>query len=365
MRSNILIVDDSTTIIHLVSGILEEYHLKFALNGKSALDILEASHDFDLILMDIEMPGMNGYELIKAIKAKKDLKDIPVIFLTVKDNVEEEAKGFALGAVDYIKKPISSAILKARVDNHIKLRMAKLYMSQQNKILENKVRTRTREIMLTRDATIQAMMALLEVRDLESGAHIKRTKIYVEAICNHLAVNGPYQDLLTPERVENMHKAAPLHDVGKVGVPDRILLKPGKLTEEEYDLMKCHTEYAVQAFSNVDELLGDNNFLHVAKQIAGNHHERWDGTGYPNRLQGHDIPLEGRIMALVDVYDALVNERCYKKAFCHETAKEIILEERGAHFDPVVVDAFLALEETFIRIQKKYKSDDDVNYALV
>lgn len=354
MRSSILIVDDSPTIIHIVSSVLEEYHMHFALNGKEALKILQQNKDIDLILLDIEMPEMDGYEVIKHLKANPETEDIPVIYLTVKSDVEEEAKGLELGAVDYIKKPINSAVLRARVATHIELRLAQIFMDRQNEILENKVRHRTREILITRDITINSMMTLLEVRDIESGQHIKRTQLYMKALCDYLAIHGPYKAYMTKEKIENIYRTAPLHDIGKIGIPDQILLKPGKLTADEYDEMKHHAEYAVKAFSSVDERLGDTNYLNIAREIAGTHHEKWDGTGYPNGLQGQDIPLVGRMMAIADVYDALVSKRVYKDAFSHEKAKAIIEEGRGSHFDPVLVDAFLALEKQFEEIMTTY-----------
>lgn len=354
MRSSILIVDDSPTIIHIVSSVLEDYHMHFALNGKEALNILEDNNDIDLILLDIEMPEMDGYQVIKHLKANPDTEDIPVIYLTVKSDVEEEAKGLELGAVDYIKKPINSAVLKARVETHIQLRLAQIFMDRQNEILENKVRHRTREILITRDITINSMMTLLEVRDIESGQHIKRTQLYMKALCEYLAKQGPYKAYMTKEKIENIYRTAPLHDIGKIGIPDRILLKPGKLTEEEFDEMKQHANYAVKAFSSVDERLGDTNYLNIAREIAGSHHEKWDGSGYPDGLAGQEIPLVGRMMAIADVYDALVSKRVYKEAFSHEKAKKIIIEGSGSHFDPALVDAFVAIEKKFEEIKTTY-----------
>ncbi len=354
MRSSILIVDDSPMIIHLVSSILEDYHLRFAMNGGEALEVLRKNRDIDLILLDVEMPVMTGYEFIKIIKQDEALSSIPVIFLTVKNESEEEALGLELGAVDYIKKPINTAILKTRVDTHINLRLANIFMERQNDILEGKVKQRTREILITRDVTIQSMMSLLEVRDIESGQHIKRTQLYMQKLCTYLSHNGPYQSVMTKERMTNIYRTAPLHDIGKIGIPDKILLKPAKLTVDEFSVMKQHADYAIQAFSNVDERLGDTNFLNVAKEIAGSHHEKWDGTGYPFGLKGEDIPLAGRMMAIADVYDALVSKRVYKEAFSHTKAKEIILEGKGTHFDPFIVEAFLAIEEDFKAIKMEY-----------
>lgn len=357
MRSSILIVDDSPVVIHLVSRVLEDYHLLFAMNGVEALNIIENNQNIDLILLDIEMPLKNGYDVLKELQQDKALRKIPVIFLTVKDELDEEAKGLELGAVDYIKKPINQAILKARVETHINLRLANVFREKQNEILENKVKLRTREILLTRDVTINSMMSLLEIRDIETGRHIKRTQLYVKALGEYLAENGPYQNYMTKDRIDNMYRTAPLHDIGKVGIPDKILLKPGRLTNEEFETMKKHTDYATMAFSTVDERLGDNNFFIVAREIAGSHHEKWNGEGYPLGLAGEQIPLVGRIMALADVYDALVSERVYKKALSHEEAMDIIIKDRGSHFDPVIVDAFVALEDKFLDILINYSEE--------
>lgn len=357
MRSTILIVDDSPMIIHLASGVLEDYHLQFALDGEEAIKIAKNNPNIDLILLDIEMPKKNGYEVLTELRKDPKLKGIPVIYLTVKDDIDEEAKGLALGAVDYIKKPISSAILKARVDAHISLRLARVFIEEQNEILENKVKQRTREILITRDVTIQSMMSLLEVRDIESGQHIKRSQLYMKSICEYLADHGPYQSLMTKERIENIYRTAPLHDIGKVGIPDQILLKPGKLTNDEFNIMKQHTTYAIQAFSTVDDRLGDTNFLNIAKEIAGSHHEKWDGSGYPYGLKGMSIPLTGRVMAIADVYDALVSKRIYKEAFTHEKARQIITESSNTHFDPAIVDAFVDLEDEF-RLIKVNNTED-------
>jgi len=358
MRSTILIVDDSPMIIHLVSGVLEDYHLQFALNGEDALKQVGTNPNIDLILLDIEMPKKDGYQVLKELQSDPKKAKIPVIFLTVRDDFEEEAKGLEMGAVDYIKKPINTAILRARVDTHINLRMARVFIENQNEILENKVMQRTREILITRDVTIQSMMSLLEVRDIESGMHIRRTQLYVKAICDYLAYKGPYQSLMTKDKIENIYRTSPLHDIGKVGVPDYILLKPGKLTRDEFEIMKKHTVYAIQAFSTVDERLGDTNFLNVAKEIAGSHHERWDGDGYPYGLSETDIPITGRIMAIADVYDALVSKRVYKDAYSHQQAREIILKSKGTHFDPVVTDAFEYLEEEFKMIKVNNSGED-------
>lgn len=355
MRTKILIVDDSPSIIKLVSGILTEYHLIFALDGLEALRILREENNISLILLDIEMPNIDGYKVIEEIKENSDLARIPVIFLTVRDDFAAEAYGLGLGAVDYIRKPINAAILKQRIRTHINLYLSNIKKEKQNESLESKVEERTYEVVQTRGILIQIMMSMLEIRDIESGQHIKRTKLYMEVICNYLLNNGPYIKVLDKKIIEDICWVAPLHDIGKVGIPDSILLKKGKLSEDEFEMMKLHTVYAVEAFTNVGKTISENNIYKVAKEIAGYHHEKWDGTGYPYGLKGEEIPLCARMMALADVYDALVNKRIYKEAFSHERAKSIIINDSGAHFDPIIVEAFLECEEDFVEIYKKHR----------
>lgn len=358
MRSTILVVDDSPMIIHHVSSILEDYHLKFALSGEDAIRCMEQTPNIDLVLLDIEMPGIDGYETIRRIKEQTAWKGIPVIFLTVKDSVSDETKGFELGAVDYIKKPINPTTLHARVKTHLSLCSANIFLTHQNEILENKVKQRTKEIIVTRDTTVQSLMALLEIRDIESGFHIKRTQLYIKLLCKELAMTGPYRPILTGDLVENIFKTSPLHDIGKIGIPDSILLKPGPLTEDEFETMKKHTLYGISAFSDASLTLGDNSFLGVAKDIAGAHHEKWDGSGYPYGLKGNDIPLPGRIMAIIDVYDALMSRRVYKEAYTHQQTLEIIKSSEESHFDPYVLDAFLRLKDAFRHIhENNYKEN--------
>lgn len=297
------------------------------------------------------MPGMDGYSVCEQLKASPRTADIPVIFLTARMEKEAEGKGFVVGGVDYITKPFSPPVLKARVETHLALKQARDALREQNALLEERVEQRTRRISALQDAIIMAMASLAETRDNETGNHIRRTQWYVRLLAEQLSRKPAYQELLTPGRIGLLYKSAPLHDIGKVGVPDRILLKPGKLTAEEFAEMKKHTEYGRDAIIAAEQSLDDEEtFLSLAKEIAYGHHEKWDGSGYPIGLTGEAIPLSARLMALADVYDALISKRVYKPAFSHEKARAIILEGRGLHFDPEVVDAFLEVESEVRRI---------------
>jgi putative two-component system response regulator len=225
--------------------------------------------------------------------------------------------------------------------------------------LEELVKERTMQLELTQEVTIESMGTLAEYRDPETGGHIKRTRHYVKALAKHLQNHPKFKDFLTDAVVDLLYKSAPLHDIGKVGVKDSILLKPGKITDEEFNEMKKHAAYGRDVIAIQEEKLGEDSFLHHAGLIAGSHHEKWDGSGYPDGLAGDDIPIEGRLMAIADVYDALISRRVYKPPFPHEKAVAIIAEGKGRHFDPDMVDAFLALEDTFRQIGYEYADFDE------
>ena len=343
-KQTILIVDDTPENIDILNGILgAEYKIKVALNGKKALEL--AANSFsppDLILLDIMMPVMDGYDVCRRLKSSRLTQAIPVIFISALDEVMDETKGFEVGAVDYIAKPISPPIVRARVRTHLAL-------YDQNRILEERVRERTRELVLTQDVTIFSLASLVELRDHETGVHILRTQRYIRLLAESLISNPRFCEVLNQETVETLFKSSPLHDIGKVAVPDYILHKPGKLTPDEFEQMKKHTVYGRDAILQAERALGDINssFLHTAREIAYSHHEKWDGSGYPEGVAGDEIPVSGRLMAVADVYDALTTRRVYKEAFSHEKAVEIIRGERGRHFDPDIVDAFLTFQDQF------------------
>ena len=351
-QPRILLVDDNPNNLMVLHGLLkDEYRTSIATSGADALALCQKETLPQLILLDVMMPGMDGYSVCEQLKASARTADIPVVFLTARMEKEEEGKGFLVGGEDYITKPFSPSILKARVATHLALKQTRDALREQNALLEERVEQRTRSISALQDAIIMAMASLAETRDNETGNHIRRTQWYVRVLAEQLSRNPAYETLLTPTRIGLLYKSAPLHDIGKVGVPDRILLKPGKLTVEEFVEMKKHTEYGRDAIIAAEQSLeAAETFLSLAKEIAYGHHEKWDGSGYPQGLSGSEIPLSARLMALADVYDALISKRVYKPAFSHEKARTIILEGRGAHFDPEVVDAFLAAEETVRQI---------------
>ncbi len=355
-KQTILVVDDTPDNITLLCGLLgDQYKNKVATNGQKALQIAFAEPHPDLILLDIMMPGMDGYEVCRQLQANPATSTIPIIFLTAKSQDEDETMGFELGAVDYITKPITPAILMARVQTHLALKQARSFLQKQNDLLEDQVRKRTLQLEALQDALIISMASLAETRDNETGHHIRRTQYYIHELAKYLALEAPFAAALTPKQIELIYKTAPLHDIGKVGVPDRILLKPGRLTAEEFEEMKRHTIYGRDALDAAAKTLGaEETFLKTAREIAYYHHEKWDGTGYPEGLAGEAIPLAARLMAIVDVYDALISRRPYKEPLSHEQAYAIIHAGRKTHFDPAVVDAFEEIKDLVAAIAAKY-----------
>ena len=365
-KPTILIVDDTPDNIMLLSRLLKDrYHTKVATNGSTALQIANATPDLDLILLDVMMPGVDGYDTCRQLKANPVTAEIPVIFLTAKSQVEDEARGLNLGAVDYLTKPISPPILFARVATQLTLAQARQQLRDQNEVLEKKVQERTAQLMLMQDAIIMAMASMAETRDNETGNHIRRTQNYVRALAEQLCAHPRFRAELTPENIELLYKSAPLHDIGKVGIPDRILLKPGRLTSEEFEIMKLHSVYGRNTIMLVEKHLGgSNDFLKYARQIAHSHQEKWDGSGYPDNLEGEAIPLPARLMAVADVYDALISKRVYKPAFSHDEAVAIMRKGRGSHFDPDILDAFLDIEKRFAAIAVEYRDEEEHELAV-
>ena len=360
----ILLVDDTETNLDiLVDALGEDHEVAVATDGPTALALAKEQTP-DLILLDIMMPGMDGYEVCRRLMADPATAQTPVIFLTALTDVADKTRGFAVGGVDYVTKPFEPAEIKARARTHLSLRLARQELARQNEILEEKVRERTRELALTQDAIIEAMAGLAEYRDPETGAHIKRTRNYVRVLAETLRAKPGYDGYFTDEIIDLLYKSAPLHDIGKVGVRDDILLKPGPLTDAEFAVMRRHTVYGRDAIQAAAKNLGDNSFLRLAQEIAYTHQERWDGTGYPQGLAGEAIPIPGRLMAIADVYDALISRRVYKAPFSHAQAVTTILDGRGSHFDPAMVDAFLDVQETFRQIALKFTESDEERQAL-
>ena len=360
-KATILVVDDTPDNLILISGLLKDiYKIKVANSGERCLKIAGEDHAPDLILLDIMMPGMDGYEVCNRLKNNPKTRDIPVIFLTAKAQTEDEQYGLELGAVDYITKPISPSIVLARVKNHLALKTASDFLRDKNVFLEHEVEKRFHEVMAIQDATIQVVTSLAETRDPETGNHIRRTQFYVKALAEKLSSHPRFAKELSPNEIQIMYKSAPLHDIGKVGIPDHILLKPGRFTPEEFEIMKTHTTLGRDAIERAEKQLGMKvDFLRVAKQIALSHQEKWDGSGYPQGLAGDDIPLAARLMAVADVYDALISRRVYKEGMPHEGALDIMRKGRGSHFDPDILDAFMEMHETMQSIAAQYADSDD------
>ncbi|WP_031480436.1 HD-GYP domain-containing protein [Maridesulfovibrio frigidus] len=331
----VLVVDDIVTNIEILLEILkDEYKVKVALNGADALGIVESPDPPDIVLMDIMMPGMDGFEVCRRMKLNMKSRCIPIIFVTTKGAQDDETLGFELGAVDYITKPINPAIVKARVRTHLAL-------YNQNIALEHQVAERTKDLYSTRLEVVRRLGIAAEFRDNETGLHIIRMSNYSRTIAKGYGLSNSEAGLLL--------NAAPMHDVGKIGIPDNILIKPGKLTPEEWKIMKTHTLIGGKIIGDYD-----NDLMATAKSVALTHHEKWNGTGYPEGLSGKNIPLEGRITAVADVFDALTSDRPYKEAWSDERAFDLLLKERGKHFDPEIVEIFFKNIEEIMSIKEKY-----------
>ena len=350
-RPSILVVDDSEPILDLlVDTLSEKYDVRVATSGEAALLML-ARRPVDLVLLDVVMSGMDGLEVCRRLHKGPLGETIPVIFLTALSDEATEQAGLAAGAVDFIAKPINRALVLARVANHIELKRHRDHLGA---LVLEKTRDLKRALVLM----LETLGALAEYRDNDTGAHIRRTQMFVRELAWALRRRGAYVGSLTDADIDNLYMAAPLHDIGKVGTPDRLLHKPGRLTQEEYGEMKRHAEYGYQVLERARRELGDAPLLSTASAIAYTHHERWDGTGYPRGLRGEEIPICGRIMALADVYDAMTTRRVYKAAYAHDQVVAQIFAQRGGHFDPQVVDAFLDVADRFQEIAEQFQDSD-------
>ncbi|MBF9014794.1 MULTISPECIES: two-component system response regulator [unclassified Oceanispirochaeta] len=359
--SSILIIDDTPQNIDIiVESLSSDYEICVATNGIEALESAEEILP-DLILLDIMMPEMDGFQTIKELKKNPKTRDIPVIFLTALSEIEEKAKGFNLGAVDYMTKPFNIQEVQLRVETHLSAKLGRDILMKKNITLESLVAKRTEQILKTQDITIRMAASLAETRDNETGNHIIRTQRYVEVLAR--AYNEVHN--IDDERtISLLVKSAPLHDIGKIGIPDAVLLKPGKLEKDEFDIMKTHTSIGDEALEKAEKENGRSSFLNLAREIALNHHEKWDGSGYPNGLKGEKIPMSGRIMAIADVYDALISKRVYKAPFTHSKAVSIIEEGHGTHFEPELCTLFLQIHEDFRSIALELAESDEVKEAL-
>ncbi len=353
-RTRVMVIDDNITNLNIARMALEElYDVILIPSGEKALTVFDRVTP-DLILLDVEMPGMNGFDVIKRIKeSPSPVCDIPVIFVTAKDDNNSEFEGLNLGAVDYITKPFSFPLLRKRVELHLALinSQKELYNYSQN--LENMVEEKTKVIAELQYAIVHVLSDMVERRDGSTGGHLVRTQNYLKVLLSAVRERCLYEEELTGVDLGIMVHASQLHDVGKISIPDHILLKPGKLTPEEFEMMKTHTTMGENAIKYAMSSVTDKRFLEIAASFAGAHHEKWNGSGYPRGLSEQDIPIAGRLMAIVDVYDALISERPYKKPMPHEQAVEIILGDAGSHFDPLLVDVFSSTTEIFRQIAKE------------
>jgi len=343
-KNSILVVDDERSNISTLRSILSSEYTVYA--SSDGEDAIETAEEFipDVIILDIIMPGMDGYDVITQLKASEKTRNIPVIFITGLNNTDAEEKGLAMGAVDYIPKPFNSVIVKLRVQNQINLVNHTRTLYERTVILQQ----RTERLLRLQNSMASVLASMAENRDKLSGKHVEQAAAFLKIILGAMLERNIYIDEIKEWDFEIIVSSSFLHDIGKVAVPDLILNKTGKLTADEFDIMKSH---AIEGEKIIDDIIaegGDEDFLHNAKIFAGNHHERWDGTGYPRGLKGKNIPLQGRVLALADVYEALVSDRPYRTAYTREKALEIISDGKGSHFDPQLVDVFIEIKDSLI-----------------
>jgi len=355
-RPTILVVDDLPDNLTLMSGLLKDtYKVQVANSGERAIEVVMSEKPPDLVLLDIMMPGMDGYEVCRRIIADPKTCGIPIIFLTGMTAVEEEVLGFELGAVDYITKPISPPIALARIKIQLLLKASKDFLKDQRAFLEAEVARRSAENGAIQEFTIQVLASLAEIRDKAAGNHIRRTRRYVRALAERLADHVRFAGALSGGRIELIYKSAPLYDIGKAGIPDQILFKRETLTPEEFEIMKTHTTLGHDTLEKAERnVAAPVAFLKCAKEMTLSHEERWDGSGYPQGLSGDDIPVAARLMAVADVYDALISDRTDRPGIPHGEAVKIIAGGKGTDFDPDVADAFVAIAEQIREIAAKY-----------
>ena len=353
----LLIVDDSPDDITVLEEILKDEHRIISVNsGEEALRVTRSGLQPDLVLLDIIMPDMDGYEICRRLRHDDRTADIPIIFLTAKTGPVNEKMGLDLGAEDYINKPPSPGIVRARIRTQLRLKRTRDFLKNKADYLEMEVASRVKDVMLVQDVTMIALGSLAETRDNLTGNHIRRTQNYIRLLAERLGTLDKYREILSYDVIERLYKSAPLHDIGKVGIPDCILKKPGPLTTEEFDLMKTHTTIGFTAIATAEQSLNaHSSFLSLARDMAWSHHEKWDGSGYPRGIIGVDIPLAGRLMAIPDVYDALTSMRVYKQAFSHEDSVAIIAKGIGTHFDPDIGKIFLDVADQFQAISLAFR----------
>jgi putative two-component system response regulator len=354
--ATLLVVDDHPgNLMTLIEILDQDYKLRIAKSGYEALEVANSSPMPDLILLDIMMPDLDGYDVLDALKNQPRTSTIPVIFVTAKDQTKDEEIGLESGAVDYVTKPVRPGILRARVRNHLELKRARDEAQNHNKILQSEVARRIEEIRRVQSMSVDALAELAKIRDNETGNHIRRTQEYVRILATQLLGHPRHANDLSPEIVDLIAKSAPLHDIGKVGIPDSILLKPGRLTDQEWEIMKTHAALGTEALELAERRSPEPHaYLQYAKQIARHHHEKWDGSGYPDQLAGENIPLAARLMAVADVFDALISKRSYKPSWSYAEALKSIVEGSNTHFDPIIVDAFRMVFDECVKVAERF-----------
>lgn len=358
-KPEVMVVDDMPDNLKLIVDILDQdkYKVRALPSGKLALESIKKKRP-DLILLDISMPEMDGFEVCRCLKADGETKEIPVIFISALSDIRDKMNAFKEGGVDYITKPFYSDEVRARVDTHLKITYLQRTLQTRNRNLESEVEKKVHEISEAQLATIRAMTKLAEARDDDTGKHIERIRFFCRTIAGQLRYHTDFH-IIDEEFINNLFQASPLHDIGKIAINDAILLKPDKLTPDEFEIMKTHADLGARTLEHVRTEYPNNAFISMGISIARSHHERWDGKGYPQGLKGDEIPVSARIMAIADVYDALRSKRVYKDAFPHTKTVRIIEEGSGSQFDPRVVDVFLSLEGEFERIREKLKDGDN------
>ncbi len=360
VKPAVLVADSSEAGLSMIQELLQEhYSVEAVRRGREVLTLAQVLQP-ELILLDSQMADLPGFAVCNQLKADPLTQAIPVIFLTNHTDSDDEDRAMTLGAVDYISRSVNPKVLLTRMRAHLVNAAHAKALHIDKTYLEFEVKKRAQAFELLQQTTILALASLAEVRDQETGNHLRRTQNYIRTLANYLSTNPRFSDFLQPHVIDMLFKCAPLHDIGKVGIPDRILLKKGRYEPHEFEIMKAHPRLGYEALLNAQGASDETpEFLDIAKQIVYGHHEKWDGSGYPQGLAGDAIPIPARLMALADVYDALISRRVYKTGMSHEQAAAIIVEGRGKHFDPDVVDAFLSLGEAFQDIARRYADSDE------
>jgi putative two-component system response regulator len=354
-KPSILLVADSPDDLSMMAGLLLNHYAVKTASTSAQVFKVAITEQPDVILLDIMMADLDGYEVCRRLKADSLTNQIPVIFLSSQTDPESEQLGMKVGAVDYITQPVAPAILLSRVKAHFMVAANARAMRLNREYLEIEASKRARQMAAVQNVTLLALASLVETRDLETSQHLKRTQHFMELLCNRLRKQPGFSHFLSPERIQLVIQAVPLHDIGKVGLPQQILLNRGPYQASEFEVMKAHCALGRDTLARAQTSAPqDSEFFEIAKQIIHSHHEKWNGSGYPQGLAGSAIPIPARLMAVADVYDALTCQRAYRAALSHEQAVQVIMEGHGQHFDPDVVDAFLTVSEEFKALAERF-----------